>query len=262
MRSLLFILILGAILITAGCVGGNHYPVATPTPQVVYVTVLVTPPTLTPASIPPTPTVALKNDPIIGVYRYYNPETDYDDRVRFNADGTFIESLSTPQQNMQVFCGVWNEPNGHSYSTFTEPNRPKTFIYASSCGGGAAPCISDAADRLATLDLTPYNGDVEGVCVPPTPVAVEGVAQIISEYSGSNTYGSFFVTGMVRNNVGRTVTAQVNVDYYDADGVKSGTGTDIVSIDPYGQSRYEAFVSGRQGGSGTGMYNVHLDTIN
>jgi len=263
MRSLLFILILGAILITAGCVGGNYYPVVPPTPQIVYVTVLVTPtitPALTPASTS-TPTVATRDNPIIGVYRYYNPETNYDDRIRFNADGTFIESLSTPQQNKQVFCGVWNEPNGHSYSTFAEPNRPKTFIYASSCGGGA-PCISDAADRLATLYLSPYNGDVEGVCVPPTPVAVEGVAQIISEYSGSNSYGSFFVTGMVRNNVGRTVTAQVNVDYYDADGVKLGTGTDMVSIDPYGQSRYEVFVFGRQGGSGAGMYNVHLDTIN
>ena len=259
MRYLLFILILGAILITAGCVGGNQNPVAPTTPQIVYVTVLVTP-TLTPTSTP-TPTLALRDDPIIGVYRYYNPETNYDDRVRFNADGTFIESLSTPQQNKQVFCGVWSEPNGYLYSTFAEPNRPETFIYASSCGGGA-PCISDAADRHATLYLSLYNGDVDGICVPPIPVEVEGVAQIISEYSGWNSYGSFFVTGIVRNNVGRPVTAQVNVDYYNADGVKLGTGTDIVRIDPYGQSRYEAFVFGRQGGPGAGTYNVHLDNIN
>jgi hypothetical protein len=259
MKYLLFILILGAILITAGCVGGNQNSAATPTPQIVYVTVLVTP-TLTPASAP-APTVALRNDPVIGVYRYFNPETDYDDRVRFNADGTFIESISTAKQNRQVFCGVWSEPNGYLYSTFAEPNRHKTFIYASSCGGGA-PCITDAADRLGILYLSLYNGDVEGVCVPPTPVAVEGVAQIISEYSGWKSYGSFFVTGIIRNNVGRPVTAQVNVDYYDADGVKLGTGTDMVRIDPYGQSRYEAFVFGRQGGPGAGTYNVHLVIIN
>jgi hypothetical protein len=259
MKYLLFILILGVILITAGCVGGDQNPAAPPTPQIVYVTVLVTP-TLTPASTP-TPTVALRDDPVIGVYRYYNPETGYDDRVRFNADGTFIESFSTNQQNKQVFCGEWNKPNGYVYSTFAEPNRPKTFVYASSCGEGG-PCISDAEDRFATFYLSRSKGNVDGVCVPPAPVAVEGVAQIISEYSGWNSFGSFFVTGIVRNNVGRSVTAQVNVDYYDANGVKLGTGTDRVRIDPYAQSRYEAFVFGRQGGPGAGTYTVHLDIIN
>jgi len=259
MKYLLFILILGAILMTAGCVGGNQNPAAPPTPQIVYVTVLVTP-TLTPTSTP-APTVALRDDPVIGVYRYYNPETDFDDRVRFKADGTFIESLSTTNQNKQVFCGVWSKPDGNLYSTFAEPNRHKMFIYASSCGGGA-PCISDTADRLGTLYLSHYNGDVDGVCVPPAPVAVEGLAQIVSEYSGLDSYGSFFVTGLVRNNVGRPVTAQVNVDYYDAEGVKLGTGTDIVTIDPHGQSRYEVSVFGRQGGPGAGTYNVHLDNIN
>jgi hypothetical protein len=258
MKYLLFIIILGAILITAGCVGGNQNSTATPTPQIVYVTVPVTP-ALTQTSTP-VPTAALRDDRIIGVYRYYNPETNYDNRIRFNADGTFLESFSTTKQNTQIFCGVWNEPHGSLYSTFTEPNRPKTFIYASSCGGGI-PCITDEADRNANLHLLPYTGDVDGVCVPPAPVAVEGTAQIISKYSGWKSYGSFFVTGIVRNNVGRSVTAQVNVDYYNADGVKLGTGTDFVTIDPYGQSRYEAFVFGRQGGPGAGTYNVHLDNI-
>jgi hypothetical protein len=260
MKYLLFILILVSILITAGCVGENQNSVAAPTPQIVYVTVLVTP-TLTPTPTPAPTSVASRDDPVIGTYRYYNPETNYDDRVRFNADGTFIESLSTTNQDMQVFCGVWNEPDGSLYSTFAEPNRPKTFIYSSSCGEGV-PCISDATDRNANLHLFPYTGAVDGVCVPPTPVAVEGTAQIISEYSGWKSYGSFFVTGLVRNNVGRPVTAQVNVDYYDADGVKLGTGTDSVTMDPYGQSRYEAFVFGRQGGPGAGTYTVHLDNIN
>jgi hypothetical protein len=259
MKYLLFIIVLGAILLTAGCVGQNQNSAATPTPQIVYVTVLVTPAS-TPAATP-APTVAPREDRIIGVYRYYNPETNYDNRVRFSADGTFIESLSTTRQNAQVFCGVWSEPDGSLYSTFAEPNRPKTFIYASSCGGGA-PCITDKADRNANLHLFPYTGDVEGACIPPSPMAVEGTAQIISEYSGWNSYGSFFVTGMVRNNAGRSVTAQVNVDYYDANGVKLGTGTDLVTLDPYGQSRYQAFVFGYQGRAGAGTYNVHLDNIN
>jgi hypothetical protein len=52
MKYLLFILLLMAILITAGCTGVPQNPRGTPTPQIVYVTVLVTPtPTATIAPI-------------------------------------------------------------------------------------------------------------------------------------------------------------------------------------------------------------------
>jgi tetratricopeptide (TPR) repeat protein len=43
MKYLLFIVLLVAVLITAGCVGENKITVGAPTPQIVYVTVLVTP---------------------------------------------------------------------------------------------------------------------------------------------------------------------------------------------------------------------------
>ena len=42
MKYLLFIVLLVVVLITAGCVGGNQNSAVTPTPQMVYVTVLVT----------------------------------------------------------------------------------------------------------------------------------------------------------------------------------------------------------------------------
>jgi len=258
MNYLLLSIVLGAILITSGCLGQNQNPLATPTPQIVYVTVLVTPAVTQAAT--PAPAVTVREDPIIGVYRYYNPETNYDNRVRFNADGTFMESLSTTLQDTQVFCGIWNEPNGTLYATFAEPNRPKTFIYASSCGE-KGPCITDEADRNANLHLFPFTGDVEGACIPPVPVPAEGPAQIISSYAGWNSYGSFLVTGMVRNNLNRSLSARVNVDYYDASGVKLGTGTDPVSLDPSGQSRYEVLVFGYQGNAGAGTYSVHLDNI-
>jgi len=228
----------------------------TPTPQSVYVTATA-PPTTT-----PTPTVALRQDPIIGVWRYSSVTgTGYDDRVRFNADGTFVESFSTTEQKTVVFCGEWSAQGGNSYATFTEPNRPKTFKYDGPSCGGVAPCIHDAEDKYPILYLTPYNGDVAGVCVPPTPVPVEGVAQIISEYSGWKSYGDFYVTGVVRNNVGRSVTVWVNVDSYDANDVKLGTGYDIVTVDPYGQSRFEAIVFGTKGSARGGTYRVYIDKI-
>ena len=43
MKYLLFIVLLVAILITAGCVGGNNETVVTQTPQIIYVTATVTP---------------------------------------------------------------------------------------------------------------------------------------------------------------------------------------------------------------------------
>ncbi|MDO9549689.1 MAG: hypothetical protein Q7J03_01825 [Methanoregula sp.] len=43
MKYLLFIVLLVAVLATAGCTGENQTPAVTPTPQIVYVTVLVTP---------------------------------------------------------------------------------------------------------------------------------------------------------------------------------------------------------------------------
>ena len=42
MKYLLFIVLLVGIIITAGCIGGNQNSAVTPTPQIVYVTVLVT----------------------------------------------------------------------------------------------------------------------------------------------------------------------------------------------------------------------------
>jgi hypothetical protein len=54
MKYLILILLLVAILINAGCVGGNNNAAVTPTPQIIYVTVTVTPtsiPTIKSANI-------------------------------------------------------------------------------------------------------------------------------------------------------------------------------------------------------------------
>ena len=63
MKYLLLIVLMVAVLVTAGCTGGNQTPAVTPTPQTVPVTVLVTPTppvtTVTPAMmvtlVPDTP---------------------------------------------------------------------------------------------------------------------------------------------------------------------------------------------------------------
>lgn len=67
MKYILFIVLLVAIIITAGCVGGNQNPAVAPTPQIVYVTVLVTPiptPTPTPQIVYKTVLVTPTSTPI------------------------------------------------------------------------------------------------------------------------------------------------------------------------------------------------------
>lgn len=46
MKYLLFVLLLIAVLLTAGCVGGSQNSIVTPTPQIVYVTAIATPTTI------------------------------------------------------------------------------------------------------------------------------------------------------------------------------------------------------------------------
>ena len=85
-----------AVLITAGCVGDNKNTFVTPTPQVIFETVKGTQ-TVTQT---PTPIIVQPRDPIIGVWRG-NYSYGYDDRYRFNSDGTFVETF------------IWAMKTGH-----------------------------------------------------------------------------------------------------------------------------------------------------
>jgi len=60
MKYLPFFVLVVAILITAGCVGGNQNSAVTPTPEVIYVTALITP---TPTIITPTITTPVITTP-------------------------------------------------------------------------------------------------------------------------------------------------------------------------------------------------------
>jgi len=141
MKYLLIILLLVAVVIAAGCVGGNKETVVTPTPQIVYVTVLVT----------PTPTATPAQDPIIGVWRFSSG--DYDFRYRFNADGTQVSSSDASfVKSTTVLYGTWSSLGGNSYSINTEGMDPDTFIYD--------PARNTIYDTTYQMLYTPYQGDV------------------------------------------------------------------------------------------------------
>jgi len=142
--GVLTVLIIGIVLMS-GCISPgskNAEPIATPTPQIVYVTVLVT----------PTPTVARAQDPIIGVWRYSNSGYDY--RYRFNADGTYAYSnYYTDGKGTFVFYGTWNVQGGNSYTLKRENGNLETIIYD--------PVRNTFYNTKYTpLLYTPYQGDV------------------------------------------------------------------------------------------------------
>ena len=115
MKYFLFIVVLVAVLITAGCVGGNQKSIVTPTPQIIYVTVLVTP-TPTPAS-----TVDWSKNPTVGQWEDSQraSESDYYiHRLWFKSDGTFEEKLLMNGPLMRGVniddSGTWSAQGGNS----------------------------------------------------------------------------------------------------------------------------------------------------
>jgi len=122
----LTIVILGFLLMS-GCTSTRTTTtapatVSTPTPQIVNNTVLVTP--------SPTPTVIRSQDPIIGVWRE-NYSYGYDDRYRFNPDGTFVESFYLGNENRTLLIhGTWSAQGSNSYTLRDTKNMVyNTFIY-------------------------------------------------------------------------------------------------------------------------------------
>jgi len=155
--GILAVLVLGIVLMS-GCTNTGSTsaaPAATPTPQIVYVTVLVT----------PAPTVARAQDPIIGVWRVSRSD-GYDERYRFNADGTFEESSYFVNPNETVaFSGTWSAQGGNSYALRETVNgRSRTIVYDPVQKG-----IYDT--RYITLLLTPYQGNVTAASTVPVTVS-------------------------------------------------------------------------------------------
>ena len=140
MRYLLFIVFLVVASITAGCIGGNQNSAATPTLQTNTIT--------------PKPTITKVQDPIIGVWRISNSQ-GYDDRYRFNANGTYIESFYVVDSEItQIHSGTWSAQGGNSYTKReTITGVSKTFSYDPTTN-------TINFTELSHLRLTPYKGEL------------------------------------------------------------------------------------------------------
>jgi ABC-type Fe3+-hydroxamate transport system substrate-binding protein len=140
------ILVLG--IITAGCIGSSSTPeqVNSTTTQGVERTVTFTPNT--------TSIIDNQQDPIIGVWRE-NYSYGYDDRYRFFADGTFVESFSLgDKKRTLVTHGTWRAEDSNSYVLKDAKNESFiTFIL-----DPERNVIYPLKNSISVL--TPFKGDV------------------------------------------------------------------------------------------------------
>jgi len=79
-----------------------------------------------------------------------------------------------------------------------------------------------------------------GIKVPATPE--RPVAELINRQAGTKSFGDYYISGIVKSNVGYPITVWISVNLYDRSGVKLGDGYDIEKVDPYGQTKFEAVV--------------------
>jgi hypothetical protein len=156
MKYYLFIVLLMAVLITAGCAGGNQNSAATPTPQIVYVTVLVTPsPTIITPTTPtpaPTPVPVMQRKITDGFWcrdttiNIGKAPTDVTECYQFFSDGTY---------RWGYFPG---RPMGKSQSCSGDPNAKCEYSFNSKgqyeVQGGYAFILS--GDTLTNPHDPPY----------------------------------------------------------------------------------------------------------
>jgi hypothetical protein len=135
---------------------------------------------VTTKSIATTPTVARAQAPIIGVWRYYS--TTMDDRYRFNADGTYVESYYGPDmQSPNFHYGTWVAQSGNSYVTTEKigtTTYSDTFVYS--------PSQKNIYNtKYPSLLLTPYEGDVMTTVsfVPESPTVTQSQDPIIGVWN-------------------------------------------------------------------------------
>lgn len=241
MKYLLFIIMLVAILITAGCTGGNKETVNTsaPTPQIIYVA--VTTPTQTPA-------VIQSSEPIIGTWRFNEPGSADSpagsDTLQFSAEGTVVEIIVPEGPGL---TGTWSAVSGDNYRVNWSGTNYEIFVYDPVRNGIYqstepsklySPYPADASSSQSSFGLPHFSGN--GDDVRTFTATGSGLRTFSMTYSGQHNFivkltdseGGYVDT--LVNTIGPysdKKTANLNTGEYVLDITASGPWTiDISSV--------------------------------
>lgn len=125
-------------------------------------------------------------DSIIGVWRLI-ASNGFDERWRFNADGTFVMSFYSPDEmKTQVVSGTWSSQGGNTYVTNTIAGFFETIVYDPD---------QNAIYNLQypALVMTPYTGSV--ATASPTTSSSGSTSKSLSFSGTGDDIRSFSVSG-------------------------------------------------------------------
>jgi hypothetical protein len=172
-KYLLIILLLVAVVITAGCVGGNKETVVTPTPQIIYVTVIVTP--------TPTPTVVVQKDPFIGTWILTTLNGQQHPHIIF--------------ENGQVNWGVYNDGTD-MVGTWVKVSPNKYRVTTSRTGMEYDYDYDPVNDTIGEPFYAPYIIEYRQGKEPTPTYSTPPSSSGLTHFSGSgDDVRSFTVTG-------------------------------------------------------------------
>jgi len=120
------------------------------------------------AAAAPAPTRQLRaQDPIMGVWRY-SSSTGFDTRIRFNSDGTCVESVAD-EKGTSITPGTWIAQGKNSYvEHMTGIWGSHTWIFSPDRNGIYLTNIPDVL-------FTPYQGDVAELAFTLPRVSKDGI---------------------------------------------------------------------------------------
>jgi len=195
------------------------------------------------------PNSKVTQDPIIGVWRYYNSSNSFDARYRINANGTFISSFSMNNLNTLVISGTWIAKSNNEYQFRNTEGKYKTLFYDPARG---------VFDSQSDIPYVRYNGDVAAASsiikttpstvaptIDPNTVLTAGQYQLSNMryyIEGSNGY----LSGTIKN-TGTTYTNYIGLTgtLYDANNAVLVESIDvIIGLAPGETGKFHIMFSG------------------
>ena len=196
-----------------------------------------------------TTSTSISTPSLIGVWRN-SDSSGYDNRIRFNADGTFVESIYIIDlKETLVFYGTWSAQGGNSYAIhYTATGNYETYIY-----DPAQNAIYST--KYSSILLTPYQGDVVAASITPVKTQSPTGTSDSLKYSGSGddtrgfsvtNGGGFLITGShfgSRNFIVHITDSNGEIEEFVFNEIGSYSGKKIVHLDA-GRHYLEVTASG------------------
>jgi hypothetical protein len=258
------VILIAGLVLAAGCTGSGYKTVTTasksvtpqPLPAVAHPVTSETTPVMTSQAVPAATAAQTPTDPILG---------QWDNGMVFNADGT----VELPVPGSGTTSWKLNSDENNSYFIITENNPVRTdangAMFLSSRQLTTTEWlydpVHDTIHRKGAPEFSSRNTSSPEEAGSGSSASVIGEAQITSEKQGLTSDGNLFVSGVVRNNMARSLTVWVGVDCFSAGSQKIGTAQDGVKINSLGNSSFRIVAPGTSAKAKGSTCKAYIDSV-